>query len=128
MWPKGARLPASFVAPSISIDGAVVPACLREAGQPCDAVLLDLTGDGKPEIVLLSATAGPSAVMAEDDKGQWQAIAWLPYETSGCSTLRDALVAGKVRAVPSAMNDIEIGGQRLPLRGRLVKAPECRKK
>lgn len=128
VWPQGARLPDSFVAKAISVDGAVVPACLREPGQGCDAALLDLTGDGKPEIVLLSATAGPSAVMQENDKGQWQAIAWLPFEISGCGTLRDALVAGKVRAVPAAMNDIEIGGERLPLRARLGKAPECRKK
>jgi hypothetical protein len=125
VWPKGARLPASFVASAISVDGAVVPACLREPGKTCDAALVDLTGDGKPEIVLLAAAAGPSAVMGENDKGQWQAIAWLPFEISGCGTLRDAIVAGKVRAVPAAMNDIEIGGQRLPLRGRLVRAPEC---
>jgi hypothetical protein len=128
VWPKGAHLPASFVAAKINVDGPVVPACLRESGQACDAILLDLTGDGKPEIVLLSATAGPSAVMQESEKGQWQAIAWLPYEIAGCGTLRDALVAGEVRAVPSATTDIEIGGQRLPLRGRLVKAPECHKK
>jgi hypothetical protein len=128
VWPKGAHLPASFVGSAIHVDGSVVPACLREAGQACDAAMLDLTGDGKPEIVLLSATTGPSAVMQESDKGQWQAIAWLPYEIAGCGTLRDALIAGEVRAVPSAMNDIEIGGQRLPLRGRLAKVPECRKK
>jgi hypothetical protein len=66
--------------------------------------------------------------MQEDDKGQWQAIAWLPFEISGCGTLRDALVAGEIRAVPSAMSDIEIGGQRLPLRGRLAGTLECRKK
>jgi hypothetical protein len=66
--------------------------------------------------------------MGENDQGQWQAIAWLPFEIAGCGTLRDALVAGKVRAVPSAMNDIEIGGQRLPLRGRLAKTPQCGKK
>jgi hypothetical protein len=128
VWPNGAHLPASFVAAAISVDGPVVPACLRESGQACDAVLLDLTGDGKPEVVLLAGAAGPSAVMGENDKGQWQAIAWLPFEIGGCGTLRDALVAGKVRAVPSAMNDIEIGGQRLPLRGRLAKTPECGKK
>jgi hypothetical protein len=128
LWPKGAHLPASFVAAAIQVDGPVVPACLREAGQACDAALLDLTGDGKAEIVLLSATVGPSAVLQENDKGEWHAIAWLPFEISGCGLLRDALVAGEVRAVAPPLNDIEIGGQHFPLRGRMAKMPECRKK
>jgi hypothetical protein len=128
VWPKGARLPANFVAPAISLDGAPAPACLREADQACDAVLLDLTGDGKPEIVLVGAARGPSTVMGENAKGQWQVVATLPYDTGGCGLLRDALVAGNVRAVPRALGDIEIGGQRVQVSERRAGPPECGKK
>jgi hypothetical protein len=91
-------------------------------------VLLDLTGDGKPEIVLVGAARGPSTVMGENAKGQWQVVATLPYDTGGCGLLRDALVAGNVRAVPRALGDIEIGGQRVQVSERRAGPPECGKK
>jgi hypothetical protein len=117
VWPEGAKLPESFLRlewskweerPSVD--------CLKKADETCDAFLMDVTGDGVPEIVLIGTTryAG-SAIFAQDQHENWKEIGSLP-SVAGCTSIHDGIVAGDVRATTSDVKDLEIGNKRLRVR------------
>ena len=118
VWPSGTRMPDTFLRMDwMALPDLVgLPSCIHEQGQTCDAFLLDLTGDNKPEIVLVSTTRGPSVVMQETEQGHWQAVAQLPFHLAGCGRLHEALRKGDVRAVPPMVHDVEVAGERMPAR------------
>jgi hypothetical protein len=116
VWPKGTRLPDSFVHSDwkASSHDLLLPACLRQAGITCDAYLLDLSGDGKPELIIVGTTSGVgAAVLGENDQGQWKRLAGLPYFLAGCASLRQNLIAGNFRSVAPALQDLEVSGLRI---------------
>jgi hypothetical protein len=118
VWPAGSSLPESFVSTNwiIRAGQSSYLACLWRAGALCDAYLVDVTADGKPEVLLVGAERGGRAVvMAEDGKGGWRALATLPYDIAGCNSLKKNLVAGRVRAVNPVANALEVDGQRIPM-------------
>jgi hypothetical protein len=61
VWPKGAQLPPSFLQTNVNapLGGFSYPKCLREEGPDCDLVPIDLTADGKPEIIMLGPVSEP---------------------------------------------------------------------
>jgi hypothetical protein len=116
VWPSGAQLPASFVRgdwnPRVGI--WQFPECLRRAGEKCDAYLLDLTGDGTPEVIVVGTHPGAgAAIMAEDADHRWAPVGMLPLELAGCASVRKSLVEGRVRAVAPLVNALEIDGKRI---------------
>jgi hypothetical protein len=116
VWPSGARLPQSFVAANwVSRAGkGPYPACLWRAGDKCDAYLIDLTGDGKPEVLVVGAERGGGATfMGEDGKGEWRALQTLPFDIAGCEPLRKSLIAGRLRAATQVANVLEVDGKRI---------------
>lgn len=121
VWPKGSQLPASFLATDLSkSEGSPFPSCLHGGTDGCDIVMADLTGDGRTEIIALSAVREPAAVMvmSEVKPGQWRAVGTLPSSLAECGPLRQALLDGKYTLSPPAVSDINIGGQRLAIRPR----------
>jgi hypothetical protein len=101
VWPVSARLPASFTSKTIATPRTyrTLPSCLTGADK-CDAVLLDLVDDTRPEIVLIEQDKGGSAqVMGQDAKGNWIVVGHLPRGVGGCTDLRGAIIGGAVRAV-----------------------------
>jgi hypothetical protein len=128
VWPRGQRLPASFLHTNASAftQPFNAPECLRDRGKRCDAFLLDVTGDGKPEVILLGKTAtGGSAVMAETAPGQWRRIATVPFQLTRCESARSAMMAGQLTATAPAIFDLAIGGRRVRLD---VEGPGCEPK
>jgi hypothetical protein len=116
VWPATARLPQTFLSKAWKTNALMMmlPACLQRVGSTCDVFLLDLAGDPKPELVLIGESGGPdAAVMAEDSQGKWSVIGTLPFGVAGCKSLRDAIVAGNVRAAEPAGKALEINGHRL---------------
>jgi hypothetical protein len=116
VWPQGAGLPQSFMAANWSIRAAEpsYPTCLRRAGVKCDAYLIDLTGDGKPEVLVVGAERGGGATfMGEDEKGEWRALATLPFDFAGCESLRKSLIAGRFRAVTPIAKVLEVDGRQI---------------
>jgi hypothetical protein len=118
----GVRLPESFLRTDWTLKDTpyLYPACLREPDKRCDALLLDVNGDGKPEVLVSSrdddaATVPKSVVFAEDGQGQWSALASVRLPQVDCRALRANLAAGKLRAVAPVLADIEIGGVRAHL-------------
>ncbi|MCC6071292.1 DUF4153 domain-containing protein [Massilia sp. GCM10020059] len=120
VWPKGSRLPASFLNTDLNLlKGSPYPACLRGEQGECDIVLLDLTSDGKPEIVMLGALPAPNVVVvAEAEPGQWRAVGTLPSSLAACASLRQAFIDGRYKVVAPAVSDLQINGTRMALRPR----------
>ncbi len=84
------------------------------AGVKCDAYLIDLTGDGKPEVLVVGAERGGGATfMGEDGTGEWRALETLPFDFAGCESLRKSLIAGRVRAVTPIAKVLEVDGRRI---------------
>jgi hypothetical protein len=116
VWPHGARLPDSFLRNDWSAVPNLprYPECLQHAGQTCDAYLLDLSGDGKPEIVVIGTVrTGGAAVLGEDAHGKWGAVGKLPFYFAGCASIRKSLIAGNVRAVQPVLRDLDVAGQQV---------------
>jgi hypothetical protein len=89
--------------------------------------VLDLTGDGKPEVMLVGAEReNGSAVLTETD-GKWTFLGHLPYDAPGCVPLLEKLRAGQFEAVLPPMRDLQVGGSRIPIREYdIMPKPICR--
>ena len=120
VWPRGSQLPASFLLTDLNVlAGSPYPACLRDEKGECDLVLLDLTADGNPEIIMLGALPDPVAVVVgEITPGQWRSFGTLPSSLAACKSLRQALIDGQYRLVAPAVSDMEIAGERIAVRPR----------
>jgi len=119
MHPDGARLPDTFLRTDWAArqPSYLYPACLREVGHVCDVFLLDVTGDGKPEVLLFERPAEHQAslVLQEDAQGGWSALATVSLPSTHCPNAETALAAGKVDVTTPELADVLVGG----VRGRL---------
>lgn len=114
--PDGTRLPKGF----LETDWSAIPSnphydarCLSEAGRACNAYLLDLDGDGKPEVLAVDAASGDAIVAQEDAEGRWRIAASAGLHGVRCEETRAILQdAGVPRAVTPRWADIELGGRR----------------
>jgi len=126
VWPAGASLPAGFA----QYDWKQVeeqynlPLCLQRRQTPCDAYVIDLGGDARPEVVVIGARDHGNAVLRQGDQGGWEIAGNLPPSLAACAPLLDALRAGRVRAAPPPIADLEIGGRHVPLQ-RPFTMPNC---
>ena len=118
VWPKGASLPQGFAAAAWSgqhAGGADVPLCLYQQGAHCDAIVMDMTGDGQPDVLVIGAAPhiGSSLLALRD--GKWVVAGRLPYTLSGCESLLGKLREGRVATVAKALPDLEVDGVRIPV-------------
>ena len=94
----------------------MINACLGKSGT-CDAVLTDLNGDGRDEIVLVY-TNHPrgnvwwGASVYQDQGGTWILAGGI--DDPGCKGFRDGLIAGRFHVMPPVrpLPDIEVDGNR----------------
>ena len=117
VWPTGATLPASFVQTDWrrTQQWARLPQCMRSQNAVCDAFVLDLGGDTRPEVVVVGAEGDGGAVLHQDAGGAWGLAASLPVLLGDCTSLFNAMRAGRLRAAPPVLADLEINGRRIPL-------------
>jgi hypothetical protein len=110
--PTGATLPDSFLQADWSRQPLQwqIPGCLLRDAK-CEAILIDLDGDGHDEILLFNAPAGIGAAFQPDGAGRWNMLGTL--DNGPCPGVREALRAGKFDAVTPPMKDVEVAGQRL---------------
>jgi len=126
VWPAGTRLPASFT----GFDWKQVkeqyrlPLCLRQQGAICDAFMIDLGGDARPEVLLVGATNHGNAVLRQGDGDTWEFAGTLPPGLTGCTPLLEAMRKGELRAQAPALADLEIAGQRIAIITG-YRAPKC---
>jgi hypothetical protein len=97
--PKGARPPEGFLNPTL--DGPRYGGCL--SGADCDALVLDITGDGRPEVLASSGWAievyGPGA------DGVWRKVGSFQPPCSGFDS-RAAIREGRLSAAAPAVQDL----------------------
>lgn len=116
--PATIRLPSSFLQQDWSQAGPGwrLPACLKRAGQLCDAYVLDFDGDGRQEVLLISNDPrATSVLLAEKEDGGWYARGQIPGDTLRCRPLREKLQAGEFALVPPKVRELEVDGQRVPM-------------
>ena len=117
--PAGARLPDTFLRNDWARNKQQVnlyPGCMYVAGEECDAVLLDVTNDGKPEVLVFERSGRsllyPGVALEEDAQGHWSVLARVALRDPVCPGVGEALAAGKVSATAPALADVLIGGVR----------------
>ncbi len=106
--PKGGALPASFLAQSFP-GGEDMPSCLSSADltRTCPVAMVDLNGDGKPELVL----ADRDRLFVYRHDTSWRQIR-LPDGSSMDTERQAAFGKSEIKTAKPLWNDLEIGGVR----------------
>jgi hypothetical protein len=122
VYPRGQKLPPSFVRMDWSKEHDWMPNC--GAGQFCDTILVDLNGDGRPEVIVIW---NRSAQVFQQAGDSWSLVGTisLPYRCSLdlVSALRDGHFS--VRPQQPRWNEIQIGNARLHLDEREPQNQDC---
>lgn len=113
VWPASAKLPASFVAQKWSPEDArAIPSCLSSVGSYCDAMMVDIDGDGRPEILLVNVDSySEPALIKERADGRWVVAGHLDMNVSKCEPLMEKLMTGQYTLVAPRMKALQVGGQ-----------------
>ncbi len=112
--PKGATLPASFVAQKFDNEAdPFAPACLVKKPTndqlTCKAALLDLDGDAQPEVLIMTSFGGVVGFKRWTDK--W--IALRADVNANQSVLPESITKGEILAVEPLFKDVMIGKARV---------------
>jgi hypothetical protein len=114
IYPKDQSLPLSFLQQdwNASRDQWRHPRCLT-AHVKCDAVILDLDGDGAAEILLSGSGQGNFIVYKETDR-KWTILGDL--QNSNCKGVREALLSGNFELASPEQKAIKAAGATLQVR------------
>ena len=117
VYPRDRSLPPSFLQEdwSNSPQRFMLPTCLFNAAQNCEAFLVEPGGNGGDEIILAEGAGSRRAVLFKPDSaGTWQLVGTLPWQMS-CESVRDKLRSGQFTLEPSPMPELAVGDLRLAL-------------
>jgi hypothetical protein len=113
VYPAGASLPQGILGVASASKPAEpsLPACLRGTGD-CVAYLIDLNGDGRPEVILTERVEGSyllpaSVVLQQSEAGTWSVAASL---YPACPGMAELLERGKVGTARHPLDDIIVDG------------------
>lgn len=128
VYPDGRALPQSFVLQPEKWPSAtprVPPLCLQNRAKRCDAIIVDLNGDGTDEIILSDGeTFSPPYIFKIDNDGVWRVAGELELQLN-CPGVRDALRAGQFAVTPSRWKDLTIMGRAFRIGPPLPNASNC---
>jgi hypothetical protein len=111
VYPKDASFPRTILEQNWSTNPRrfSLPRCMT-ADTKCNAVLIDLDGDGKDEILLFTAPVGGGAAFKQQDDMSWHYVGNI--SNTFCPGFRDAIAKGDIELAPSGFRDIQVGNQR----------------
>jgi hypothetical protein len=90
-----------------------VPNCLKSGDTSCEAVLLDLDGDGRLDVLLIE-TEYPNRVTAyHETSGSW--AYWGQMNGARCPGVLEALRTGRFDLAPAPPRDVVANGHHLRL-------------
>jgi len=92
-----------------------LPRCLRQRGRSCDAFMIDLDADTRPEVIVVDSADGTNAILRQGREG-WEFVG-SSLSLVTCRPLVQAMREGKMRALAPRIADLEIAGQRVEIRG-----------
>lgn len=104
--PKGAQRPEGFPGPVKDFPN--FEGCLA-AGAVCDGRMLDVTGDGRPEVLLSSG--GAIEVWGNDPNGHWGKLG--SFQACGGLDTRAAIRDGKLSTAEPTVQDLVSPGDRM---------------
>jgi hypothetical protein len=112
MQPSGGTLPDRFLQQDWSAMPRrwLLPQCLVAAAK-CEAILADIDGDGRPEILLFSVPGGAAAAFKSNATEDWEFLGRIA--NAACPGVRDALRAGQFEIAQPDFKEVEVNGQRL---------------
>lgn len=120
VYPVGSTLPEGFTDQDWTT--TYLP-CVQTVDKRCDAYLVDLDGDGAPEVLVAAFSNENLFVFDRGPDGKWSQTGYL----NGCPVDLKALQAGQAHAVPAEpRSDLEVAGQRLRFTP-LLKGAACPK-
>jgi hypothetical protein len=127
VWPSPTKLPASFVTQKWSpMNDQAIPSCLVSRGSSCDALVLDVDGDGKLEVMLFNTGRYSEAPLyTERADGKWVVAGHLDASGSECVPLIEKLKAGQYALVAPRMKALEVAGQVLQFQSEFG-ADDCK--
>jgi hypothetical protein len=116
--PAGAKVPDSF----LTQDWKGADPCPVNA-KTCDAMLADIDGDGKDEVLVSGAGEYEITIFKQGDDGSWRKLG-----SVSCAGAGDALVQGKVKPIAPVWKDIDLDGhrQRIQSAGYCMEFPVAR--
>jgi hypothetical protein len=88
----------------------LLPRCLT-ADAKCEAILVDLDGDGAPEILLFTAPTGVAAAFKLAADGNWRFLG--SVTNAHCAGVRVALRAGKFETAAPLLKELDVAGTRV---------------
>jgi MFS family permease len=117
IFPKGETLPDTFLNQDWNATSQPwrLPGCMTAKIFVCEAVMLALDGDGRPEILVF---ARPIALAFKESEGKWNLLGNI--ENAYCKGVIDALRDGKFELAGRDLTDLRVAGQRLYVKS------ECR--
>jgi hypothetical protein len=114
VYPAGRKLPQSFLNTNWSADPSAIDnlTCLQSMNDKCDAVLADMDGDGKDEIILLESN--DARIYRDEGGGVWRIAGQFSLPCNCHDRFQKALLAGHFKPVAPVvrLNDVEIDGRR----------------
>jgi hypothetical protein len=121
--PAGGTLPDSFLQQDWSAvqRSWLLPQCLSTSAK-CEAIVADLDGDGRPEILLFGVPGGAAAAFTANAAENWEFVGTIA--NAACPGVRDALRAGHFEIVQPAFKDVEANGQRLHIENAQCAPPQ----
>jgi hypothetical protein len=108
LHPDGQVLPERFLAQDWALVYAAPP-CLISVTAKCEALMMDLDGDGTPEILLFSLPNGSAGAFKAEADGSWALLGSIAH----CPGVYNALRSGPVVLAEPRFKEIEVGRDRL---------------
>jgi hypothetical protein len=117
IFPSDGKLPQQFLeqdwaALTRSPRFLLLPACIVGDAK-CEAILIDVDGDGVPEILLVNLPFGNAGAFKAGADGKWAFIGTIANAT--CAGVRDALRAGRFMTAQPLFEEVVVNGQRLSI-------------
>lgn len=118
-YPRDGKLPEGFVRMDWRSTDFRYPFCLKRESARCDALLVDLDGDGIAEVVLVAEGSYATATLYKEvTPGTWELSG--SFVNTECKGVIDALRRGDFQLAPATGMEIVAGGQRLQTRANCV--------
>jgi hypothetical protein len=89
----------------------LLPRCLVVIDQKCEAMFVDLDGDGTLEILLLPLPGGIAAAFKSTSDGSWSLLGSI--QNIHCKGVREALRAGTFEIAAPELKELEVNSHRL---------------
>jgi hypothetical protein len=112
VYPAGDHLPESLIAQDWKNADYRVPMCLRFKGHSCDAVLLDIMNQGRPQVLFLPELRFQQGMLMAQDTAQdpWHVVAMVG-QPIGCADVQAALRKGELTLTQPAIPNITVAGR-----------------